>query len=288
MKKAAFWILAFLITASTAVYQRRTGPTYPVNGKTTIANTLIRYELLRTHETGKDCPVQIEVQNPEISGAVLYKRHKTSDPWTSIPMERQADSLVTALPQQPPAGKLQYKVVLSHLGDETSLAGEDPVIIRFKGAVPIWILIPHMLVMFMAMLFSARAGIEALRPKSNPRKLAIWTTGILFVGGFILGPLVQKFAFGALWTGFPFGFDLTDNKTLIAFVGWIIALIAGRKGKPARGWVLAAATLLLIIFLIPHSMLGSELDYSKMDTPQEVRIEPAHLVRSNIPILTCM
>ena len=288
MKKAAFWILAFLITASTAVYQRRTGPTYPVSGKTTIANTLIRYELLRTHETGKDCPVQIEVQNPEISGAVLYKRHKTSDPWTSIPMERQADSLIAALPQQPPAGKLQYKVVLSHLGDETSLAGENPVIIRFKGAVPIWILIPHVFVMFMAMLFSARAGIEALRPKSNPRKLALWTTGILFVGGFILGPLVQKFAFGALWTGFPFGFDLTDNKTLIAFVGWIIALIAGRKGKPARGWVLAAATLLLIIFLIPHSMLGSELDYSKMDTPQAVRMEPAHLVRSNIPILTCM
>jgi hypothetical protein len=268
MKKAAFWILAFLITASTAVYQRRTGPTYPVSGKTTIANTLIRYELLRTHETGKDCPVQIEAQNPEISGAVLYKRHKTSDPWARIPMERQADSLVAALPQQPPAGKLQYKVVLSHFGDETSLSGENPVIIRFKGAVPIWILIPHVFVMFMAMLFSARTGIEALRPKSNPRKLALWTTGILFVGGFIFGPLVQKFAFGALWTGFPFGFDLTDNKTLIAFVGWIIALIAGRKGKPARGWVLAAAILLLIIFLIPHSVLGSELDYSKMDTSQ--------------------
>ena len=268
MKKAALWILAFLITLSTAVYQRRTGPTYPISGKTTIANTLISYELLRTHETGKDCPVKIEMLNPEISGVVLYKRHKTSDPWSSIPMGRQEDSLVAALPYQPSAGKLQYKVVLSHQGEETSLTGEKPVIIRFKGAVPLWALIPHVIVMFLAMLFSARAGIEALRPKSNPRKLALWTTGILFVGGFILGPLVQKFAFGALWTGFPFGFDLTDNKTLIAFIGWIIALIAGRKGRPARGWVLAAAILLLIIFLIPHSLLGSELDYSETDTPQ--------------------
>jgi hypothetical protein len=288
MKKVALWILAFLITASTAVYQRMTGPTYAIGGKTAIGNTQIQFELLRTHETGKDCPVQIEVQNPEISGTVLYKRHKTSDPWSNIPMERQENFLVGYLPHQPPAGKLQYKVVLSHLGKETSLTGEKPVIIRFKGAVPNWILYPHVIVMFLAMLFSARAGIEALRPKSNPRKLALWTTGLLFVGGFILGPLMQKFAFGALWTGFPFGYDLTDNKTLIAFIGWVIALIAGRKGKPARGWVLAAAILLLIVFLIPHSVLGSELDYSEMDTPQAVSMASIYFIRGSNPILACM
>ncbi len=285
MKKAALWILAFLITASTALYQRMTGPTYPIGGKTTISNTQIQYELLTTHESGKNCPVQIETQNPEISGTVLYKRHKTSDPWSSIPMKRQEISLVGYLPHQPPAGKLQYKVVLTHQGEETSLTGEKPVIIRFKGAVPIWLLIPHVIVMFMAMLFSARAGIEALRPKSNPRKLALWTTGILFIGGFILGPLVQKFAFGALWTGFPFGYDLTDNKTLIAFIGWAIALIAGRKGNPARGWVFAAAILLLIVFLIPHSLLGSELDYSDTNLPQAVSMTSTHFVRGSSPIL---
>jgi hypothetical protein len=285
MKKAAFWTLAFLITASTAIYQRMTGPTYPVEGKITIANTQIQYELLTTHETDINCPVQIEVKNPEILGTVFYKRHKTSDPWSSIPMERQEDGLVAALPYQPPAGKLQYKVVLSYQGEETSLTGEEPVIIRFKGAVPLWVLIPHVIVMFMAMLFSARAGLEALRPKGDPRKLALWTTGFLFVGGFILGPLVQKFAFGALWTGFPFGYDLTDNKTLIAFIGWIIALIASRKGKAARGWILAAAILLLIVFLIPHSVLGSELDYAEMDTPQAISTTSPHSIRSCDPIL---
>ncbi len=270
MKKVAFWILAFLITLSTAVYQRRTGPTYPVDGKAVIAGDQIRYELLTTHETGEDCPVRVEVQNPDISGVVLYKKHKTADPWTGIPMERQENELVGFLPHQPPAGKLQYKVMLSHQSEEISLTGEKPVIIRFKGAVPLWALIPHVIVMFVAMLLSARAGIEALRSNSNPRKLALWTTGFLFIGGFILGPLVQKFAFGALWTGFPFGYDLTDNKTLIAFIGWVIALIAGRKGKPARGWVLAASILLLIIFLIPHSLLGSELDYADATLPQSI------------------
>ncbi len=285
MKKAALWILAFLITASTALYQRRTGPTYPVEGKKTVADSQIRYELLTSHETGKDCPVRIEVPDLGISGTLLYKKHKTSDPWSRIPMERQENALVAALPHQPPAGKLQYKVVLLYQGQETSLTGEKPVIIRFKGAVPLWVLIPHVIFMFMAMLFSARAGIEALRPGSNPRKLALWTTAFLFAGGFILGPLMQKFAFGSLWTGFPFGFDLTDNKTLIAFLGWVIALIAGRKGKPARGWVLAAAILLLVVFLIPHSLMGSELDYADTNMPQAVSMISPPLVPGGTPIL---
>lgn len=270
MKKVALWILAFLITAATAVYQRITGPTYPIRGDATIGDIQINYELPRSHETGLDCPILIKAENPEIKGTLFYKKHKVTEPWTIVPMERQESSLVGALPYQPPAGKLEYKVVLSFKGQETSLPERGPVIIRFKGTVPLWVLIPHVVVMFLAMLFSARAGIEALRPRSNPRKLALWTTGLLFVGGFILGPLVQKLAFGSWWTGFPLGYDLTDNKTLIAFIGWIVAVIAGWKGKPARAWVLAASILLLVVFLIPHSLLGSELDYAEIENPPSV------------------
>jgi hypothetical protein len=43
--------------------------------------------------------------------------------------------------------------------------------------------------------------------------------------------------------------------------GWVVALVAGRRGRPARGWTLAASILMLVIFLIPHSLLGSELKY---------------------------
>lgn len=269
MKKTALWLLAFLITIGTAYYQRKTGPTYPIEGSTMINGSEIFYKLERSHETGEDYKISIDAEDPEIEGYVIYKRHKTDDPWTKFPLLRKNETLAANLPSQPPAGKLNYKVILSDQGNEVSLGGEQPVIIRFKGAVPAVILIPHILIMFLAMFFSTRTGLEALNRKSNPRKLALWTTGLLFVGGMILGPLVQKYAFGALWTGFPFGFDLTDNKTLIAMVGWIIALIAGRKGKPARGWVLGAAILLLVVFLIPHSVLGSELDYSKMEAVQD-------------------
>ncbi len=111
------------------------------------------------------------------------------------------------------------------------------------------------------MLISTRAGLEALLKDGRPRNYALWATALLILGGMLMGPIVQKFAFGSFWTGVPFGWDLTDNKTLIALTGWIIAVIAGTKGRSARAYVLGAAILLLLVFSIPHSIMGSELDY---------------------------
>jgi hypothetical protein len=82
------------------------------------------------------------------------------------------------------------------------------------------------------------------------------------VGGLILGPVVQKYAFGAYWTGWPFGQDLTDNKTLVAWIFWAIALWRLHKNPANRTWPAIAMVVLLLVFLIPHSMFGSELDYS--------------------------
>lgn len=272
MKKVLFWVLAFIITAGSAVYQRMTGPTYAINGRTQLGGSVISFTLETTHETIGDYEIKIEVPNSEINGYVQFKRFKTNDAWTNIQMEREEESITASLPQQPSAGKLAYKVFLSYRGEEVSLTGEQEVIIRFKDVVPDMVLIPHIIGMFSAMLLSTRTGIEALRKEGNTRKLTLWTAGLMFGGGMILGPLVQKFAFGEWWTGVPFGFDLTDNKTLIAMIVWAIAVIAGRKGKQAKGWVLAASIVTLAIFLIPHSLLGSELDYSQIENqvPQTI------------------
>ncbi|MBM3285420.1 MAG: hypothetical protein FJY81_06065 [Candidatus Aminicenantes bacterium] len=261
MRKLLLWLLAVLLTVSSAVYQRMTGPTYPLRGRAIVANEEIRFRLPRSYEITSDCPVVVKTADARISGRLEYKRYKTSDAWTDVPMTREDDRLVGHLPRQPMAGKLAYRVFLADGAEEVSLTGEEQVIIRFKGVVPGSVLIGHVIFMFLAMLFSTRAGLAALDRKSHPRKLVLWTVGLLFIGGFIFGPLVQKYAFDAWWTGFPFGFDLTDNKTLIAMAGWVAALVAGRGDRPARGWVLAAGVLMLVIFLIPHSLLGSELKY---------------------------
>jgi hypothetical protein len=262
MKKPLFWTLAVVVTLGSAVYQRMTGPTYPLREKAVVAGTEVRCRLPRSAETVRDAEVAVTAPAP-LLGYLEWKRFKTEDAWARVPLEREGDRLVGHLPKQPASGKLAYKVSLTGGYLATPVTGEVPVVIRFKDPVPAWIIIPHVLVMFAGMLLATAAGLAALDKKRNPRRFVLWAVALLFAGGFVLGPLVQKFAFGVAWSGFPIGSDLTDNKTLIAFLFWIAALVAGRKGKPARPFVLAASLVTLIIYLIPHSLMGSELDYSK-------------------------
>ncbi len=259
-----FWILAIIITVSSAVYQRLTGPTYPISGKIVFNENQIKYSLKRTHGGESDHQVQIITNDPDISGLVIWKRYKTQDEWTTIQMHYEGGQLSAELPHQPPAGKLIYQVILKHGEKSFTLPEEESAIIRFKGDVPAAILAIHVFAMFFGMLLSTRAGIESFVKEPNFKKLAVWTLGLIAVGGMILGPIVQKYAFGAFWTGWPFGTDLTDNKTAVMFVFWIIATVSVFKSKNPKWWVLAAAIVTLIVYLIPHSLLGSELDYSKL------------------------
>jgi hypothetical protein len=263
MKKFPFWFLAVVITLGSAFYQRMTGPTHPLRGKATVAGTEVKYELPRSAETVRDAEIAVPAPAP-LEGYLDYKRYKSEDSWTRVTLVRKGENLVGNLPKQPAAGKLAYIVSLTGGYIATAIAGEDAVVIRFKDPVPAWLLIPHVLIMFAGMLFSTAAGLAALDKKRNPRPLVLPAAILLIFGGFVLGPLVQKYAFGVLWSGFPFGMDLTDNKTLISLLFWIAAVVAGRKGKPARALVLTASLVTLLIYLIPHSLLGSQLDYSKM------------------------
>ena len=102
------------------------------------------------------------------------------------------------------------------------------------------------------------------------RKLAWVTLGLMTVGGLILGPIVQKYAFGAFWTGVPFGWDLTDNKTLIMWLVWaaVCGFFVWKRAKSVRTeriGVILAAVVMVVVYLIPHSLRGSELDFDALD-----------------------
>jgi len=261
-KSILFWVLSFFLMVGSAYYQRTTGPTYPERGKVEIGDETIKYKLIRTWEGETDAQVTVEVENNNISGKYRYKRFKSFDEWTEKPMVRKGEELVASLPGQPAAGKVTYEIYLSNGGDYVKLE-EEPLVLRYKGAVPMWVLIPHIIIIFLAMMFSMRALFEAIIKGKNIVIYAFWTVILLAVGGMIFGPIVQKYAFDAYWTGWPFGGDLTDNKTLVSFVLWIVAYLMVRKNPKRRGWVIAAAVVLLLIYLIPHSMFGSEIDYTQ-------------------------
>ncbi|MGQ9801725.1 MAG: hypothetical protein ACUVRL_08695 [Candidatus Saccharicenans sp.] len=264
MKKVLLWVLAIIITLGSAVYQRLTGPTYPLRGQAAFLGQEIKYRLPRSAESTGSCQVIVNLP-PELSGRIQgflqFKRHKTENPWNILAMKQEENRLVGYLPKQPPAGKLEYYIHLVSGSEEVSLTGEKPVVIRFKGRVAPAVLIAHVIVMFLAMLLAVRSGLAALNRLEDITWLTKWTAILFFIGGFILGAVVQKMAFGVFWSGFPLGSDLTDTKTLVAMLAWIAALASGRRTQPKRGWVLAASIITLLVYLIPHSLFGSELKW---------------------------
>jgi hypothetical protein len=242
-----------------------TGPTYPVRGSVDLKGEAVRFELLRSHETTSDAVMAINAPDEHLRGEMRWRRYKSYDSWATESLERHGDSLIITIPRQPPAGKVMYQVSLIESDGGKRLLTEEPVIIRFKGAVPLFVLIPHIIVMFAAMAFSTRTGLEAIAGGSGQFRLAAWTFALLLVGGMFLGPVMQKYAFGVFWAGWPFGQDLTDTKTAVAILFWLAALLRGRHPGKGRTWIIAAALVTLAVYLVPHSVLGSELDYRGAD-----------------------
>ena len=278
MRKSLLWILAVIIMISAVFYQRLTGPTYPFRGSFTASQQSYKYRLVRSHET--TAGARVVLPNPDGSPEKLkleaelhHKRFKTDD-------EFQTDSFVLEdggewaayLPVQPSAGKMEYFVTLGVDGKNYRIPeeGQDNIVLRYKDPVPGSILWPHIIMMFFSVLIGMRAGLAAIFGTDDMRKLSFIALGGMTLGGMILGPIVQKYAFGEYWTGFPFGGDLTDNKMLIMWVSWLIAIGAigtreKKNEKVSRSVVVCAALVMTAVYLIPHSMRGSELDYTKVD-----------------------
>jgi hypothetical protein len=260
------WILAIIITLSAAVYQRLTGPTHPLKGSETINGKEISYQFNRSHGGSSDQPVRLAFTDTTYKIQLVHKRYKVEEDWIKQKMNLSGDSVIAALPGQPPAGKLEYYLELQKEDTVWKIPSDRSIVTRFKGVVPAIFLTPHILLMFLAMLISNLVLLEAFAKTDKILTYTVITTTLLFLGGMILGPIVQKYAFGAYWTGVPFGWDLTDNKTLLAMIAWLTALAAmikNRKKELSRYLVITASIVMLAIYLIPHSTMGSEFDYSK-------------------------
>jgi len=268
------WIAAFVVTVMLAVFQRMTGPSYPVRGETELSSTqTISYRLPRSDQGRGSLEVGIPAPSSGATATLEWRRYPTEEPFQRLEMVPNGDGRVVAtIPQQPPAGKVEYLIVVE--GDaatSVTIPSTETVVARFRGSVPAGVLLPHILAMFASMLVSTRALFEVLRPsKPKSRGLILISMALLITGGLILGPIVQKYAFGAFWTGWPFGQDLTDNKTLIAFLAWLPATVIAARGLRTRAAVIIGWIVMTGIFLIPHSLRGSEHDWASSEVESAV------------------
>ncbi len=264
------WFAAIVLTMALAVFQRMSGPTHPLRGKTRLGAEEISYRLLRSHGGEGGLPVGLEVPSEEVRGTVQWRRFPTQDQYSDLAMVFSDNQLQAEIPHQLPAAKVEYRIVLQSQDDQQMVPAAETVVARFKGAVPKAVLVPHILGMFMCMLLATRALLEVLVSRGERgHGMVIWTMGLLVAGGLILGPCVQKFAFGAFWTGWPFGTDLTDNKTLLAFLCWLPATILAAKRMRIRLAVIVGWVVMMGIFMIPHSLRGSQLDWSEQPSSEK-------------------
>lgn len=265
------WIFALVFSGAIMFFQKCTGPTYPMKGTVTVGTEQVDFSLIRSADQREAAQVTVPVKDTAITGELKFRRYKSHDAWTVQPMTRQGDLLAGTLPHLDTAGKVMYEVTLVK-GDQRVLLNNaaanswdkgKPAVLRYKGYVPGIILAPHVICMILAFFFSTLTALMAIFRKKHVYVYAWITVITLAVGGLILGPIVQKYAFGAYWTGWPFGNDLTDNKSLLAFLFWVIALVILARKRQNRVWPVVAALVLQVVFLIPHSVLGSEIDYTK-------------------------
>ena len=258
-KKILFWVLAVIISLAAMVYQRMTGPTYPKKYEVNYQNEAYDFTLPRSNN-GRPGDYPVEIQLPEaFSAKLIWRIFPTDNPWDTLVMKRQGDTLRTSLPHQPPAGKIEYHMELTADGTTIDLHEHENVVIRFRGDVPAWALIPHVLMMILTVIWAMATIIFALANIPTYKKHMGVTIIFLIIGGFILGPIVQKYSFGQFWTGWPLGEDLTDNKVLAALIAFLIAWFL--RNKSYGKWLAIAASLVMLaVYLIPHSMNGSELD----------------------------
>ncbi len=289
MKKTLIWIVAVLLTLGSSVYQRMTGPTNPL--RQTMVTAAGQRNTFRLPRSGG--PEAVRVTVPVRDAAVysgaskapagtesarLYYRHYPEIAGEAY-MAREmrvtgAGEWEAWLPALPAAGKWQYYVE----AEGAVYPAAEPVVLRFKGKVPAACLIPHILFMFLSMLFITVAGGFALCRFAAYKKYLYLGLASLLLGGFVFGPLVQHYAFGPYWTGFPMGTDLTDNKTLLMLLALMTAwgFEAFCQRFAARRWVtVAVAVVVWAVFLIPHSLNGSELDPQTLSAAQTAIVAPA-------------
>jgi hypothetical protein len=277
MKKLFLWILAVAVTLAAVVYQRKTGPTNPIQKSIGIEGKTYTVSFARSLETEirplengtftgstktSDFEFEMKGIKEDVSVIMYYKRYPSKDEYTAVTAEQTVDLFTVKLPSQPPAGKIQYYITLSCNGQTQTFFRDEPVVLRFRNSVPVYILLPHILLMFLAMLFANYTGIISFTSSAKVRRYALWTIVTLALGGLVFGPFVQYYAFGSYWTGWPLGSDLTDNKTLIMFIVWLVAILMNRK-KTRKYLYIAAALLTLAVYSIPHSLLGSEYKYQQ-------------------------
>ena len=192
--KYTLWSLAILLTIFASIYQKLVGPTHPDWLNTELNGADYSYKLPRSNDGDEFAPIKIEITDNKVSGKVHYKHYPIieGEEYSTADFKRDGDILFAELPHQSAAGKLMYFIEFNTDNGSVFVDKDTPIVLRYRDAVPKWVLIPHIFFMFFAMMLSNMAGLKAAFNSDGYKKIAKYALIALIFGGFIFGPLCKN------------------------------------------------------------------------------------------------
>jgi len=238
----------------------------------------VRHTPVEEARAGRQITIQAEVTGgpptSQMSAFIFHRAGKGPFEVTEMRVLEPGRYFGTVPPRQR-GEKIQYYI---EARTESDIVARVPAkhkgegfVITVKGVPNRYLLIIHIVVVFVALFFFLFSGYLSYRALRHRRSLlyiprvAFLGTVAFFVASIPLGMIVAYQTFGTAWTGFPVGRDFTDSKSLVILIWWIVCAVIYRgslwRKDPTHDLLpmvtlpyahLAGAALTLVLFLIPH------------------------------------
>jgi hypothetical protein len=226
---------------------------------------------------GEEVTIEVQVEaSGDIAepGVFLYYRSE-QELFVVVPMQAfEAGSYFGKIPAHERGSLIEYYIEGRAGADLTvQVPAEDRPRFEFyfKGVANRYLLIAHVVVIFAALFFFILAGYFAYRALRERRaglhvpRLGLAGAVLFFISSIPLGMVVAYQTYGKVWTGFPVGNDLTDNKSLVILIYWAAATFLYRgsalrkdpssdvmPGRALPYIYIAGLVITAVLFLIPH------------------------------------
>lgn len=256
LKKISFLTVAAGLTIIATFIQQFSSYERPVKVSLDINKENYDFELPVVQEENEKYLVVLNIPDSSIHGKVFYKLYNSPESWKENKLTRNHEQLVVSLPQEKANVKVQYYLQLELKGKCFFIAKNKPVIVRYQGLAPKYILFPQFTFMFIALIFACFAGILALFSLDSYKKYSKITFYLFTLAILILGFLVHLISFGHIILNPCMHNDLTFYKNLLIFLLWL-GIFQLNKKYNVRILVFLVAIATLLLYCIPQQFVFS-------------------------------
>ncbi len=272
-------LVGILISLLIFVVARRMSKNRPFETEVTCGDVHVTHSTVFEHVGPGQPEIILNVTPPVEIDAVVRYRTPGEEVFETVGMSEISEGVwVAGLPGKEKVSRIEYgfrisRAEVSEVGTSTASSETGYYLTKYKGEVSVTVLVLHILCMFAAFFFLVEAliGAFAMLFMGEEKEFTVaqvrWVLLFTFLGGWPLGFALNWQRFGMCWEGFPFGYDITDNKTQLIAIFWLIVAVlswksfmCSRTGRDVVGpgvfavAVIVASVLSLALYLVPHSL----------------------------------